>query len=83
LGLTQYPNLRNGDKVKFLYLRVPNPIKENVIAFPDYLPKEFGLHKYIDYELQFKKSFLDAVDPILTAVGWSAIEISTLEEFFG
>jgi DNA polymerase elongation subunit (family B) len=83
LGLTQYPNLRNGDKVKFLYLRVPNPIKENVIAFPDYLPKEFGLHRYIDYELQFKKSFLDAVDPILTAVGWSAIEISTLEEFFG
>lgn len=83
LGLTQYPNLRNGDKVKFLYLRVPNPIKENVIAFPDYLPKEFGLHKYIDYELQFKKSFLDAVDPILSAVGWSAIEISTLEEFFG
>ena len=83
LGLTQYPNLRNGDKVKFLYLRTPNPIKENVIAFPDYLPKEFGLHRYIDYELQFKKSFLDAVDPILNAIGWSSIEISTLEEFFG
>ena len=82
-SLSQFPNLRNGDKLKFIYLRVPNPIKENVIAFPDYLPKEFGLEKYVDKELQFQKTFVDAIRPILDAVGWSPVEVNTLEDFFG
>jgi DNA polymerase elongation subunit (family B) len=81
-SLNQYPNLRNGDKLKFIYLRVPNPIKENVIAFPDYLPREFGIEKYIDKELQFQKTFIDAINPILNAIGWTPEEVSTLEDFF-
>ena len=83
LNLTKYPNLRNGDKIKFTYLTMPNPVKENVIAFPDYLPEEFGLHDYVDYELQFQKTFIDAIQPILDAVGWNAQQVSTLEDFFG
>ena len=81
-GLTKYPNLRNGDKLKFIYLKQPNPIKENVIAFPDYLPEEFGLDEYIDKELQFEKTFLDAIEAILQPIGWTSSPQMTLDLFF-
>ena len=79
----KYTMINNGDKIKFLYLRTPNMIHENVISFPDYLPEEFGLNNYIDHELQFQKTFLDPIDPILEAVGWTSEEVASLEDFFG
>ena len=79
----RYNKINNGEKIKFIYLRTPNPIKENVISFLDYLPTEFGLNKYIDHETQFQKTFLDPIEPILDAIGWSSKEVSTLDEFFG
>ena len=63
-------------------LRTPNHIKENVVSFLDYLPEEFGLHRYIDYDTQFNKTFLGVIDPILEAVGWNSKDIATLDEFF-
>ena len=79
----KYSQISSGDKIKFSYLRLPNPIKENVISFPDFLPQEFKLHKYIDYDTQFDKTFIEPLNPILEAVGWSVKEQNTLEEFFG
>lgn len=81
-NLSRHPLIKEGEKIKFLYLKVPNPIKENVIAFPDYLPEEIKLHKYINYDLQFEKAFLDVVRPILAAIGWNEEETLTLEDFF-
>ena len=82
LDLKQYPELRNGDKIKFLYLK-PGKFTQNVIAFPDFLPKEFNLEQHIDKELQFQKTFTDAIEPILNAIGWTSVKVNSLEDFFG
>lgn len=79
----QHDLIYSGEKMKFVALKMPNPIQENVIGFPVRLPEELGLHKYIDYDTQFTKAFLDPFDKILKAIGWNAVEISTLESFFG
>jgi DNA polymerase elongation subunit (family B) len=74
--------IHGGDKVKFTYLIKPNPIKENVIAFIDYLPQEFKLEKYVDYNLQFEKTFIKAIEPVLEAIGWESEKTISLESFF-
>jgi DNA polymerase elongation subunit (family B) len=80
----KYDSLRNGDKVKFVYLIMPNPIKEDVISFPtgSLLPVELGLHQYIDYNLMFEKTFMNPLQSITDAIKWKLIEESSLESFF-
>jgi hypothetical protein len=79
----RYQAIGNGDKIKYAYLRMPNPIYENVIAVLDELPAEFGLEKYIDYELQFQKAFLEPIKSIMETIDWNVEKTSTLESFFG
>jgi DNA polymerase elongation subunit (family B) len=74
--------LTNGSKVKFCYLKRPNPIMENVISFPQFLPKELGLHEFIDYDTQFEKTFKEPLKMITNAIGWELEKRSTLESFF-
>ena len=84
LGLTKkYQFVRNGDKIKFIFLKKPNPTNENVVGFIDVLPKELGLHQYIDYDMQFEKTFVEPLMLILKAIDWSIEPRASLEEFFG
>jgi DNA polymerase elongation subunit (family B) len=78
----KYEPIENGTRIKFCYLKLPNHIKENVIAYPEVLPKEFKLDNYIDYDLQFEKTFVEPLKLILDAVGWQSEEQTTLEDFF-
>ena len=79
----KYSMISNGEKIKFCYLKKANPIRENVISFINEFPYELGLDKYIDYELQFDKAFLEPVKVILDAMGWSVEKVVNLELFFG
>ena len=78
----RYELIQNGTRIKFIYLKLPNTIKENVIAFPEVLPQEFKLHNYIDFDKQFDKTFLDPINIILNAINWKSEEQQTLEDFF-
>jgi len=78
----KYPLIQEGDKIKFLKLVEANPFKFDVISYITILPKEFNLQQYIDYEIQFEKTFLDPMRFILQSIGWSQEKKANLEAFF-
>jgi DNA polymerase elongation subunit (family B) len=84
MGLEKkYQSIRDGDKIKFIYVQKPNPFQEDVIAFSQELPKEFNISTYIDYDKMFEKVFLDALQIVIQPLGWKTQEESSLEDFFG
>ena len=81
----KYSSITDGEKIKFVYMKKPNPIGGNddvVISFPNSIPKEFDLSSYIDYTKQFEKSFLDPLKNILDMINWNYEKTSSLESFF-
>ncbi len=80
--LVKYEQIQEGDKIKFIVLKEPNPLRERVISFSTRLPKEFDLHKFINYDEQFDKSFLEPLRFIVNAIGWNFEKQATLDNFF-
>jgi DNA polymerase elongation subunit (family B) len=80
--LKKYETIKDGEKVKFCYMKIPNPVRENVFSILTVLPKEFDLEKYIDYDLQFEKAYLDPLKSIVQMINWTTEQQSTLESFF-
>ena len=78
----KYSLIANGEKIKFVYLKKPNIIQENIISFIQDFPKELGLDKYVDYDLQFEKSFVEPLKSILDSIGWNVEKTVNLELFF-
>ncbi len=74
----QYYKINEGDKVKFLYLKTPNPFHDSVISFAGTSPKEFELNEFADYDKQFSVSFLEPLKNILDKVGWDYEHRATL-----
>lgn len=79
----QYQYIQEGDRIKFLYLKEPNPLASHVITFLGDLPLEFNIHKYVDYDMMFQKSFLEPLNSLLSCIGWELKERATLEGLFG
>jgi len=78
----KYSLIQNGEKIKFCYLKKPNSIHENVISYIQDFPMELGIDKYIDYDLQFEKAFLEPMKVILDSIGWSVEKTVNLDSFF-
>jgi DNA polymerase elongation subunit (family B) len=74
--------IKNGTKVKFCYMKMPNPLMENVISFTNFLPEEFELNQYVDYETQFNKTFKEPLKLVSDAIKWELEYVNTLEGFF-
>ena len=66
----KYNLINDGEKIKFTYLKVPNPFQENVVSFISELPDEFGLKEFIDYDTMYNKSFIEPMKAILSLIGW-------------
>jgi DNA polymerase elongation subunit (family B) len=83
LGLeSRYAPIASSEKIKFVYLKQPNPIHDKVIAFNGKFPKEFNLNKYVDYSEMFNLSFIKPLEKILEPIGWTSDEIVDMEKFF-
>jgi DNA polymerase elongation subunit (family B) len=78
----KYEKIYSGEKIKFVYLRKPNRLYENVVAFKNILPQEFNIRDHIDYDLQFEKAFVEPIKTILDAIGWQVEKRATLEDFW-
>lgn len=80
--LNKYPLIKNGENIKFCYLRLPNPIKEDVIGFVQKFPTEFGLDNYVDYNRQFELTFIQPLTQLLDVIGWRTEKTQTLDDLF-
>jgi len=78
----KYPLIQEGEKIKFTYLKQPNPMKDSVISYPSRLPVELGLNNYIDYDMQFNKAFLEPIKVILDCMEWKTEKQNSLDSFF-
>lgn len=79
----KYPAIKNGNKMKFVYLKQPNPLRNTAIGFPDELPTEFGLDKYLDRDTQFDKTFLQALKSIASLAKMDTEKRASLRGLFG
>lgn len=82
LKLTHIPKIVSGDKIKFIELKMPNPINQEVIGFVSYMPEEFKLEPFVDREAIFDSAFLNPLQSFLNAIGWTHEPVVTLESFF-
>jgi hypothetical protein len=78
----KYQLIQEGEKIKFVYLKQPNPFNNNTLAFLSIIPKKFEAQAFIDYDLQFEKAFLEPMDIILSAINWNSEKVETLDCFF-
>ena len=78
----KYEYIKEGEKIKFIYLKEPNTIQSDVISFSNSIPEELNIIKYIDHDTQYAKSFIEPLKIILDSIGWKTERVSSLADFF-
>lgn len=77
-----YAKIAEGEKIKFVYLKMPNKIHENVIGYVDKLPEKLDLIRFIDYNTQWQKAFVAPLENITGAMNWTVEKKITLDMGF-
>lgn len=76
-----YELIQDGDKIKFVYMKLPNPIGEDIFAFHNRIPKELDLERFVDYNTMFEKTFLASIDMLLVPLNWKNEAQNNLFDF--
>lgn len=77
--LSNFPEIREGDKVKFIYLKLPNPIKEDVISFLRNIPNRDNFMKYFDYSTQYYKVFVKPIQALCDSVNIDVLSVDKVD----
>lgn len=78
----KYETIKNGDKVKIVTLKTPNPLHNGYIAFPSVLPEEFELDEYVDRKQLFDRNFETPLSRVLEVFGWKTEPDNSLLSMF-
>lgn len=76
------PKITSGNKIKYIDLKRPNPIHQDVIGFTRFLPKEFDIEQFVDRRAIFDVSFMAPLQIFLDAIKWTPEPVVSLESFF-
>jgi hypothetical protein len=77
-----YAPIKNKSKIKYVYLKVPNPALDYTIAWESELPKEFDLHRYIDWDTMFEKTFAGPMQSLAVLLDWNIVKTEKLDDLF-
>lgn len=82
----KYRKINGGDKIKYVILKMPNPLHQEVIGFLDYMPIEiinaYNLNKYIDRKELFEKNFLSPYNDMVEGAGFKTGTRGSLDMLF-
>lgn len=79
----KYQGIQEGEKIKYAYLKLPNILKESVIAWSSSEPpKELKLESMIDFEQHFQIGYMNPIQKLLDAMGWKNKKVVSANDLF-
>ncbi len=76
-GEKSIARIKEGDKIKVVNLKTPNPCDQDVFGFIDFFPEE--LLEHIDYDAIFDKGFTKPLLSVANAIKWTLAERSSMD----
>lgn len=72
----------SGDKILYVPLKKGAPWGMEIFGFPEFLPEEFDMHKWVDRGESFRKFFIAPLTNFLKAINWSHEPRASAVSFF-
>lgn len=82
-GLSEkYEEIKEGEKIKYVLIKKPNLLKEEVVGFTTKLPPEFRLERCIDKDAMFQKAFTKPITSLMELLEWDLNKKTDISDFF-